>query len=555
MVQSPTPSLTRTRHATSGESLNILRTETVLSRFPIHNLTKRRRVTINIQRTNAQGELEVRWHVSYNEHYGPPGPLAYKLDTLAINQILDVLPRPLPTVLKLGSQRQISALLDLNDSGRQYAHLKNAFHQNASAYIVAYLRYRGRDGLERTINAGFTRYSVVFTGEYLPDGTTADGVYLVLSEPYREILNHAPVRPLDYTYLKGLPPMAQRFYELLSYKMFAALKYRHTYATLRYAEYCLLSTQQRYTIFEQVQKQMYKVHQPHKQSGYLAQVRYVATTDADGQPDWLLHYTPGPKARAEYAAFMRQPGAPADAALLLPAEAEEAALLAFVTPEVSATRSPPPPLASVASATPSTNEGRDVVPTVQPHPQAAALVQQFYQRFHGLTGVTPAAKELVQATTLLTQHGPALVAFLLTYAHDAAQRTDYQPQTFGGILHYVPRALATYTDRATPVMTPQDESATRRHEEHYLQWRHKALAHFRSTQPPEVLAALAAREEARLIAEGTAPFALGLAVRVAVDTVLEAQAALPTFTEWRRRHDESHAAHDQAIVPEHCDTM
>lgn len=558
MIQSPTPSVSRIRRVTAGEPLTILRTETILSRFPIHNLTKGRGVSINIQRTNAQGELEVRWHVSYNEHYGPPGPLAYKLDTLAINQILDGLPRPLPTVLKLGSQRQISALLDLHDSGRQYAHLKNAFHQNASAYIVAYLRYRGRDGLERSLNTGFTRYSVVFTGEHLPDGTTADGVYIVLSEPYHEILNHAPVRPLDYTYLKGLSPMAQRFYELLSYKMFAALKYGHAHATLRYSEYCLLSTQQRYAILKPVQKQMYKVHQPHKQSGYFTQIRYIATTDDNGQPDWLLHYTPGPKARAEYAAFTRQPGTSANETMLS-AEAEDEELLAFVTPKVLTMRSTPPP-DFVASATPSTNpeppiEGEDVVSTTQHHPQTAALIQQFYQRFHGLTGVTPTDKELAQATTLLTQHGPALVAFLLTYAHEAAQRTNYQPQTFGGILHYVPRALAAYTDRTTQVMAQQDESATRRHEEHYIQWCHEALAHFRSTQTPETLAALAAKEEARLLAEGTAPFALGLAVRVAVDAILEAQAALPTFAEWRCQQDVNRAAYDQAIVPEHRDTV
>src|SRR5262249_57550865 len=67
-------------------SLSILRTETVLSRFPIHNLTKHGPVTIRIRRTNAYGELEVRWEVSYNEHYGPPGALPSKLDTLVINR-------------------------------------------------------------------------------------------------------------------------------------------------------------------------------------------------------------------------------------------------------------------------------------------------------------------------------------------------------------------------------------------------------------------------------------------------------------------------------------
>ena len=212
-------------HQAVHAPLSILRTETVLSRFPIHTLTKRGRVAIRIRRANALGDIELRWDVSYNEHYGPPRQLAYKLDTIVINQRLDALPRPLPRMLNVGGLRQMCTCLDLYDSGRQHAELKSAFHQNASAYIVAYLHYRGRDGIERTVNTGFTRYSVIFTGERLPDGTIADAVYLVLSEPYLDILNHAPVRPLDYAYLKALTPMAQRFYELLSYKIFAALKH------------------------------------------------------------------------------------------------------------------------------------------------------------------------------------------------------------------------------------------------------------------------------------------------------------------------------------------
>ncbi len=537
MVQLSTPSLQQIRHSTPGAPLSILRTETVLSRFPIHNLTKRGRVTINIQRTNAQGELEVRWHVSYNAHYGQPGPLAYKLDTLVINQLLDVLPRPLPNILKLGSQRQINALLDLNDSGRQYAHLKSAFHQNASTYIVAYLRYRGRDGLERTLNTGFTRYSVVFTGEHLPDGTTADAVYLVLSEPYREILNHAPVRPLDYRYLKGLPPMAQRFYELLSYKMFAALKHRHAHATLRYAEYCLLSTQQRYTVFEQVQKQMYKVHQPHKQSGYLAKVQYTATIDTDGQPDWFLHYTPGPKAHAEYTAFMRQPGAETPLVSPQPEEAEQGDLLALVMPETRATQSTELPHTPVALVTPLVSPAPVVETSESLHPQAAALVQQFHQRFHGLAQATPSAKELAQASALLTQYGEAQAAFLLTYAHTAAGETQYRPQVFGGILHYIDRALAAYTARtvqATQTMTRHAAAAERTQRERYAQWRQQQLAVLRAQLPETELTALEATAQARLLADGTAGCVLPFAVRLAVDAVLEVQAGLPDFATWQQ---------------------
>src|SRR5216683_2777147 len=333
MDQSLTSPVQRVPQQATRAPLSILRTETVLSRFPIHTLAKRGRIAIAIKRTNAQGDLDLRWEVSYNERYGPPRQLAYKLDTIVINQILDALPRPLPRLISIGSLTHACGMLALNDSGRQQADLKHAFHQNASAYIVAYLRYRGRDGTERIVNTGFTRYSVLFTGERLPDGTTADAVYLVLSEPYRDILNHAPVRPLDYMYLKALTPTAQRFYELLSYKMFAALKHRQPHATLRYSDYCLLSTQQRYMEYDQVKKQMYKVHQSHISSGYIVKVQYEATTDADGRPDWLMHYTPGPKAKAEYAAFTRQPSAEAAAALTLPVDADQEDRLATVTRE------------------------------------------------------------------------------------------------------------------------------------------------------------------------------------------------------------------------------
>jgi len=533
MVTHPSAPVPQTSHPFPRTPLRILRTETVLSRFPIHNLTTHGRVSIHLRRTNAQGDLDYLWDVSTSTHYGPPGPLAYKLDTLVINRLLDALPRPVPRVLKVGSLRQVAPQLGLNTSGRQQEHLKSAFHQNASAYIVTQLRYRDRDGRQRRLEAGFTRYSVVLQGERLPDGTPADAIYLILSEPFREILNHAPVRPLDYTYLQALTPMAQRFYELLSYHIFATLTHRRPQATLRYGEYCLLATQQRHTAYEQVKKQMYKVHRPHLAAGYIAQVRSTATTDADGQPDWLLHYTPGPKAHAEYAAFRRQPGV--ETALPPPEEAEQADLLALVLPEGPPAQAPPVVRRTVPARLVAPAETAAPAP-----PQAVALVQQFYQRFQGLTGVTPLAKELTQATALLTTYGLEKAQYLLTFSHQAAQATQYHPQVFGGILHYTDRALAAYDARAVQVThatTRQAAAAERTRREQYAQWRQQALAELRAGLPPAELAALEAAQQARLVAEGTPACALGLAVRVAVDAALEAQAGLPSFADWRHTQE------------------
>jgi hypothetical protein len=317
--------------------------------------------------------------------------------------------------------------------------------------------------------------------------------------------------------------------------MFAALKYHQPHATLRYTDYCVLSTQQRYSDAIQVQKQMYKVHRPHLDAGYLTKVHYEGTTDADGQPDWLLHYTPGPKARAEYAAFMRQPGAEA-AALTLSADAAQEDLVATVTQEPPHAPPPPPAAASTPPAVALAAQDAMARPAPLPEPllaQAHALVGAFYQRFYGVTAVTLHPKELAHATEILATHGEATAHFLLAFAHQAATETHYQPQTFGGIVHYLPRALAAYEARATQATTQQAEAAERTRREQYALWRQQALAQLRHALPPAELAALEDAQQARLVAEGTPACALGLAVRVAVDAALEAQAGLPAFAAWR----------------------
>jgi hypothetical protein len=431
--------------------LTIIRTETVLSRLPIHNLAKKGRVQITITQKNARGDIELYWKVSPNGDLGEPRQLAYKLDTLIINRRIDELGRPLPKVLRLDSFKQMCTNLDMTASGRTNGKLKQAFHANAGAYIIAKLRYTATDGTERTLEAGFTRYSVVFTGERLPDGTKADAVYLVLNEPYWEVLNSAPTRPLDYDYLKALPPAAQRCYEILSYKLFAALKYQYPHAKLLYSEYCTFSAQQRYADYPHVKKQMYKVHKPHLASGYLESVRYEATTDEDGRPDWVMTYVPGPKARAEYAAFNARPRQ--RPALPAPQRAEPAAV-----PDT------PSPAADDALAT-----------------QAPALVQHFHQRFHGMPDVVPSAKELTQARTLITQYGLDQARHLVDFSVTAAQETDYRPQTFGGILQYTARALTDYEQAHERAAAEERAREERRRAQADEQLRH-------STKPRRALA-------------------------------------------------------------------
>ncbi|MEM9805595.1 MAG: hypothetical protein AAF959_09975 [Cyanobacteria bacterium P01_D01_bin.56] len=283
----------------------IIRSETTLSKYPIHNLVKGKPTTIDIHTVDRQGRT-IQWEVSANQKYGLPGQLAYKLDTLVINRRIEEAGQPIPEIIVLGSLRQICQSLGLAESGKNKKNITHALNQNALTGITACFQYADKNKVERELKATFTRYSVIFTGEQLPNGQTADGVYLVLNKTYREVLSHSPMRPLDYDYLKSLTPTAQRFYEIISYQIFAALKYRHPYARMRYSDYCLYSAQKRYLHLSTARKQMYKVHQPHKASGYLEGIQFEKGLDQQGNPDWVIAYRPGPKALSEYDTFNRK---------------------------------------------------------------------------------------------------------------------------------------------------------------------------------------------------------------------------------------------------------
>jgi hypothetical protein len=67
-----------------------------------------------------------------------------------------------------------------------------------------------------------------------------------------------------------------------------------------YSYYCTRAPQTRYLDYDHVKKQMYKLHAPHKKSGYISAVELRETTDGEGQPDWEMLYTPGQRAKVEF---------------------------------------------------------------------------------------------------------------------------------------------------------------------------------------------------------------------------------------------------------------
>jgi hypothetical protein len=296
-----------TSSANQVEPLRKIRIETVLSKFPIHTLSKTGKVDICITDSSDNGQRKLLWKVTPNAAYGEPRALAYKLDTLVINRTLDEIGRPLPELIRLGSLREIAKVLGLGGNTND---VKRALRQNAHAVIAAKLQYTDTENKQRDFEFETTRYGVIFSGETLPTGSRADAVYLTLNPTYRAILNSAPLRPLDYNYLKELPPAAQRFYEVISYRVFAALlhlqpKIEPT-VRIRYSDYCTLSAQKRSFNWNNVRPQMSEVHKPHIKSGYLRSARFEKRLDPEGNADWMICYEVGPKAKAEFSAFTKK---------------------------------------------------------------------------------------------------------------------------------------------------------------------------------------------------------------------------------------------------------
>lgn len=282
--------------------MKLIRSESVLSRFPVHCLSKRNDVELQILKKNADGQVVIKWQVSYTETFGPAGRLAYKLDTLIVNRKIEAAGRPVPALIRIGSLRDIAEELGLGGDTNE---IRTAFAQNASAFVRMKISYRTLEGKRKTLDANFNRYGVIFTGEDLPDGRKADCVYINLNDIYRSVLNEVAWRPQDYEYLKALAPAAQRFYEIISARFYGMFRRGDTQGVrIPYSEYCAYAAQHRYFDYDHVKKQMYKVHQPHKESGYIASAAFEDAVDEEGRADWLITYMPGRKAQNEHDFFM-----------------------------------------------------------------------------------------------------------------------------------------------------------------------------------------------------------------------------------------------------------
>jgi hypothetical protein len=303
--------------------------------------------------------------------------------------------------------------------------------------------------------------------------------------------------------------------------MYAALKYQQPRVTMCYSELCQFAPQHRHTDGSQMSKQMYRVHQPHLRSGYLADVTTQSVLDEQGSPDWLLQYTPGPKAWAEYRVFTGRNGCEEPPLRALrPAGEPQAALSERAGSQVHE----PPFVESCPSA-------------------AAALVQRFYQHIHGVSTLRPHPKEIDHANALIEIHGRKFATFFVDFACQTARRNGFNPDVFGGLMRYEARALTAYRrqqakwTREAAEATEDREARLRQQYEHE---RRERLRAYRDGLSPAALAALEAQVRADLMATEAIPRSvLGARLKAELHDRLALQAGVLPYEAWLHQREKT----------------
>jgi len=111
--------------------------------------------------------------------------------------------------------------------------------------------------------------------------------------------------------------------------------------------------------------------------------------------------------------------------------------------------------------------------------KAAELVRYFYQLFHGTEKNHISSKATDQAVSLIAQYGIEQARYVVDYAKRQAPETNFQPQTFGGILQYAARASAEYEEyqhrQQQRIAREAEEAELRRLEEEHAEYCRQAI--------------------------------------------------------------------------------
>jgi hypothetical protein len=266
--------------------------------YPLFFLSKEKgaeSIETRIVRREGDRTIEALWRVTPHPACGRPGPFAHRVHR-AVEQLITERGLPVENPIAF-------SIHDL--CRRMGAHAGGTEHRKVREALVAIrgmqIESRGAfysKSLSRHIDQVFSLYDrIVFAGERLPDGTTAERNLLYLGTWYLESLNHLYVKPLDYRYyLKLRTPIARRLYELLGVKFYRVADGATPLIRYRYSTLCRLLPVKRHEHRSRMHQQLDPAHEELVRGGFLQPPRDVPVRH---EADWYLVYRPGLRALAE----------------------------------------------------------------------------------------------------------------------------------------------------------------------------------------------------------------------------------------------------------------
>ena len=456
-----------------------IRIDSEFSLFPCHNIEKRSNGHINITVQGKDGS-EINWGVTPNAKWGMPGELAYRIDSQLINRRLNSYKKT-PKFLLLGSFRSIARELPCSrqvmtlkikdpDTGKvqiiRKCNIEIALRRNASASIDTNLSYRTVNGTRKILSGQLQRYQLFLSSQELPDGTITNEVCIWFNDWYRTFLDNVVKRPLDYNYLRLLKPTGQRFYELVSPKIYAALRRGLSTARYLYSDFCLRVPQKRYSVPSHMRRQMKRVLEAHQDLGYIEKFEFQPTATESGK-DWWIIITPGIKAKQEFSFFNN------GSCLVTDGKKQE-----------------------------SLNQVPQIESESENQVIAANLVKQFHRDFRGKRISRPSTKEIILIANELHKHSQEKVHFWLDYANKESQRTQYKVATVNGILKYREESYSYFDqikvkDAVNETQRAQYQQQQRLVEEKKISLKEQAKEQAKMLKP-EIIASLRGEVEQRL---------------------------------------------------------
>lgn len=291
--------------------------------LPFFNLTYRRKdipKAVKYEGIDPAGH-PISWQVFHNtnEEVGPAGVEAHEVWYLLIKPAIDSCRNSdgtIPQIIPLGGMRYCLRMAGWSEGGHQARELIKCLTQISFAGCVADLWFPtgeiDDEGKEKflQIKSRFSRMSVYAIGEHhltedeLKDQQfefdLEDQLYIRLDpiEVQMQQLQAQQHRLIDNQYMFSVKPIARRWYELLTGKIYGTLKYKAPFFEIRYSWYIKHHhTLKKFNKLKRVTEQMNRVVQDHLDSGFVTRVEYRKVKEPDQELDFSIRYFVGTAAK------------------------------------------------------------------------------------------------------------------------------------------------------------------------------------------------------------------------------------------------------------------